>query len=222
MRLPALVVLSSLLAVGVVNGTLEGRVAAQYAERSLAHRYPQEWENDLFRVRRIALAPRTQMSAIESDDSVLVFLTADLEGRMPPAEAAFQPRGAGPLENRGSVRFEAISIGLKDVPVSRPSGTPPEAFPLIDPTDVRILIDNPRVIVLRARYRSNAYSGPLHFHPKDALVIYLGGGYTWPMNGMWGSYRVTRGDIDLVPANTFHPFGNAGSDPLDVLVIVPK
>jgi mannose-6-phosphate isomerase-like protein (cupin superfamily) len=222
MRLPALIVLSSLLAVGAVNGTIEGRVAAQYAERPIANRYPQEWENDLFRVRRLAIAPRTQMTAPESDDSVLVFLTADLEGRMPPAEAVFQPRGARPLENRGSARFEAISIGLKDMPANPASGTPPEALPFPDASDVRILIDNPRVIVLKTRYRSNAYSGPLHFHPKDTAVIYLGGGYVWPMNGMWGSYRVTRGEIDLVPANTLHTFGNAGSDPLDVLVIAPK
>ena len=120
------------------------------------------------------------------------------------------------------MRFEAISIGLKDVRVGPPSGTPPEAVPLDDLTDVRILIDNPRVTVLKTRYKSNAYSAPLHFHPKGAVTIYLGGGYTWPVNGMWGSYRVTRGDIDLVPANTLHAFGNAGSDPLDVLVIVPK
>jgi mannose-6-phosphate isomerase-like protein (cupin superfamily) len=222
---PRRLVLSSLLAVGAVNGTFGGTVAAQYAGQSVANRYPQEWENDQFRVRRVAIAPRTQMTAFESpgsDDSVLIFLTADTEGRMPTAEAVFVPRGARPLDNRGTVRFEAISIALKDVPVSRPSGTPPEAFPLTDAADVRILIDNPRVIVLKARYRSNAYSGPLHFHPKDTVVIYLGGGSAWPMNGRWGSTRVRRGDIELVPANTLHTFGNAGSDPLDVLVIAPK
>lgn len=54
------------------------------------------------------------------------------------------------------------------------------------------------------------------------VAIYLGGGYAWPINGMWGSYRVTRGDIDLVPANTLHTFGNAGGDPLDVVFVIPK
>lgn len=222
MKRSTLVVLSSLLAIGAVNGTIEERVAAQYGERSFASRHPQEWESDLFRVRRIAIAPRTQMTASESDDSVLVFLTADLDGRMPPAEAVFQPGGARPLENRGSVRFDAISIALKNVPASVPGATPPEALPLDDFTDVRILIDNSRVIVLRTRYKSNAYRGPLHLHPKDTVAIYLRGGYTWPTNGTWGSYRVRRGDLDLVPANTLHTFGNAGGDPLDVVVIVPK
>ena len=221
MRLATLVALTSLLGVGAV-GMLERPVAAQYVERSIANRFPQEWENDLFRVRRLAIAPGSQMTAADSDDSVIVFLTADLQGSMPPAEAAFQPRGTGPLENRGNRRFEAISIGLKDVPVSGPRVTPPEALPLVDPADVRILIDNPRVTVLKTRYRSNAYSGPLHFHPKDTVAIYLGGGYAWPIDGTWGSYRVTRGDIDLVPANTLHAFGNAGSDPLDVVLVIPK
>jgi quercetin dioxygenase-like cupin family protein len=217
MRLPALVVLSSVMA-----GTFAGGVSAQYAERDRASRYPAEWENDLFRVRRIAIAPRAQAATEADDDRVLVFLSAGLDGRMPAADAVFQPRGSRPLENLGGTLFEAISIGLKDGPESRASATPPEAVPLTDDTDVRTLIDNPRVIVLKVRYRSTAYGGPQHFHPKDALVIYLGRGYTWAANGMWGSYRVSRGDIDLVPAHTLHSFGNAGSDPLDVLVIVPK
>jgi mannose-6-phosphate isomerase-like protein (cupin superfamily) len=221
MRPPTLIALSLLLAVGVAGGTLEGRAGAQYSERSLASRYPLEWETDLFRVQRIAIAPRAQMTAPHTD-GVLVFLTADLDGRMPPAEAVFQPGGARTLENRGIVPFEAISIGLKDVPPTLTTGTPPEALPLADLIDVRTLIDNPRVVVLKTRYRPNAYSGPLHFHSKDIVVIYLGGGHTWPVNGLWGSYRVARGDIDLVPANTLHTFGNAGGDPLDVLVIVPK
>jgi hypothetical protein len=221
MRPPTLVVLSLLLAICAAGGMLEGRAGAQYAERSMASRYPREWENDLFRVQRIAIAPSAQVTAPPSD-SVLVFLTADLDGRMPPAEAIFQAGGAGTLENRGSVPFEAISIGLKDVPPAETAGTPPEALPLADLVDVRTLVDNPRVVVLKSRYRSNAYSGPLHFHSKDVVVIYLRGGHTGPANGLWGSYRVARGDIDLVPAHTLHTFGNAGSDPLDVLVVVPK
>ena len=169
MRLATLVALTSLLGVGAV-GMLERPVAAQYVERPIANRFPQEWENDLFRVRRLAIAPGSQMTAAESDDSVLIFLTADLEGRMPPAEAAFQPRGTGPFENRGNRRFEAISIGLKDVPVSGARVTPPEALPLVDPADVRILIDNPRVTVLKTRYRSNRqrpHAFPSKGHGRD-------------------------------------------------------
>jgi oxalate decarboxylase/phosphoglucose isomerase-like protein (cupin superfamily) len=40
--------------------------------------------------------------------------------------------------------------------------------------------------------------------------------------GSWGSYHVRRGEVDLVPANSMHTLGNAGSDPLEFLVILPK
>ena len=76
--------------------------------------------------------------------------------------------------------------------------------------------------MLKARYRSTAYATPLHFHPRDLLAVYLAGGYTWLPQPEWGAYRVTRGEVDLVPADTLHLFGNAGSDPLDCLLVFPK
>ncbi len=206
----------------MATGTLAAGDGGQYLERYRVNRSPAEWENDVFRVRRLAIAPRAQAPAPADDDRVLIFLTAGLDGRMPAAEAVFEPRGSRPLDNQGIAQFEAISIGLKDATNGRANVTPPEAFPLHDVTDVRTLIDNPRVLVLKVRYRSNVYGGPQHFHPKDTVVVYLGGGYTWSVSGMWGSYRVSRGDVDLVPAYTLHSFGNAGSDPLDMLLIVPK
>lgn len=216
------VILSSLLAIGAAALFLEGAVAAQYAERTIANRTPPAWENDQFRVRRIALAPGAQMVPPDGEDTVLVFLTADLDGRMPPAEAVWLDRGARPVENHGRERFDAIAIGVKGEPASGRAGTPAEMINLTDEADVRVLIDSPRAMVLKARYRSNAYATPLHFHPRDLLAVYLAGGYTWLPKAEWGAYRVNRGDVDLVPANTFHLFGNAGSDPLDCLLIFPK
>jgi quercetin dioxygenase-like cupin family protein len=222
MKARSSVMLSSLLTIAAAGVFLEGGVAAQYGERTSASRTPASWENDQFRVRRIALAPGAQIVPPEGQDTVLVFLTADLDGRMPPAEAVWLDRGPRPLENRGHERFEAIAIGVKDGPASGRAGTPAELVNLTDQADVRVLIDGPRAMVLKARYRSNAYATPLHFHPRDLLAVYLAGGYTWLPKAEWGSYRVTRGEVDLVPADTLHLFGNAGSDPLDCLLIVPK
>jgi len=222
MKSSSSVLLSSLLAIAAAGVFLEGDVAAQYGERTIASRTPPSWENDQFRVRRIALAPGAQMAAPEGQDTVLVFLTADLDGRMPPAEAVWLDRGSRPLENRGHERFDAIAIGVKDGPASGRAGTPAELINLTDQADVRVLIDSPRAMVLKARYRSNAYATPVHLHPRDLLAVYLAGGYTWLPKMEWGTYRVSRGDVDLVPADTFHVFGNAGSDPLDCLLILPK
>jgi mannose-6-phosphate isomerase-like protein (cupin superfamily) len=220
MKLRSIALRSLLIVAATV--ALDAGVAAQYFERSIASRFPLEWETDQFSVRRIAIAPRAQATAAEGTDNVLVFLSAGLDGRMPPAEAVWLPQGAQQLENLGNVRFEAIAIGLKDASRNGASGFLPEALPEYDEADVRILIDNPRVMVAKVRYRSNAYFTSLHFHSKDTVMVYLGGGYTQPVNGAWGAYRVARGDVDLVPANTLHAFGNGGFDPLEVLVIAPK
>ena len=60
--------------------------------------------------------------------------------------------------------------------------------------------------------------------PRDinAVIVYLHGGYTWLPTAGWDTYRVRRGDIDVLPANTIHTFGNAGGDPLEFLAIFPK
>jgi hypothetical protein len=214
-------VLSLVFAVAAASALFDGRVAAQYGEQVRVNRSAAEWDGERFQVRRITLAPRAQMAA-ENQDAVLVFLTADLDGRMPREEAIWVPRGQRPLENAGTVPFQGISVALKDAPAGRPLVTPVEAVASLEQADVRVLIDNPQVIVLKTRYSSNKLPGPLHFHPQDSLVVYLRGGYTSPPNPAWGPYSVTRGDIDLVPANTLHTFTNGGSDPLEFLVIIPR
>jgi quercetin dioxygenase-like cupin family protein len=214
---------SSLIGVLGVVLLFQGPVAAQYSHESLAQRYGSGWENDQLRVRTIAVEPGAQMPAQADADRVLVFLTADLQGRSPAAEAVWQPAGAQELENRGSRRVEAVLIELKHVSASTFGITPPEALPATGAVDARILIDNPRVTVTRQRYFPGTYAAEAwHFHPQDAVVVYLRGGYTWPPTLDWGAYRVRRGEVDVVPANTVHTFSNAGSDPLEFVVIFPK
>ncbi len=214
---------------------LGSRIDAQYSA-SVRDRYPPEWESDQFRVRRIAMAPGAQTNEPGAADSVLVFLTANLDGRMPAAEAAWQPAGPRTLENRGRARFDAIAIELKDVPAPAAGVTPPEAIPSTDLIDIWRLVDNPRVLVTKLRYAPVTALDQLHFHPRDTLVVYLKGGYIWPATEQsreWYPYawpfmrgapslRVDRGDVDVVPANTFHSFSNAGGEPLEFLAIFVK
>lgn len=201
----------------------QGPVAAQYVRPSVANRYESGWENDRLRVRRISVEPGAQAPVQDDADRVFVFLTADLQGRIPSAEAMWQPAGAQELENRGRRPVEAVLIEVKNRPASSPGVTPPEVLPTADAVDVRLLIDNPRVIVARERYFAGAYAvGARHFHPQDAVIVYLTGGYTLLPYFAQGPYRVRRGDIDVLPANTFHRFSNVGGDALEFVVIFPK
>jgi hypothetical protein len=207
--------------------------AAQYDRRSI-ERYPPEWESDQFRVRRIAIAPGEYDHDPGYTDSVLVYLTATPDGRMPSVEAVWQPAGARILPNAGRARFDAIAIDVKDVPAPAAAATPPEAIPSTDQIDIWRLIDNPRVLVTKLRYRPVTSVDPMHFHLRDTLVVYLKGGsvwqaveqsrdwYAWPFMRWAPTQRVARGDVDVVPANTFHSFGNAGGDPLEFLAVFVK
>jgi hypothetical protein len=217
--------------VAVLAAILQGYPAAQYGRPP--DRYPPEWESDQFRVRRVAIPPGTQTADPGAADSILVFLTADLDGRMPRTEAIWQPAGPRVLENRGKVRFEAIVIEVKET--GQPArGTPPEAIPSTDRIDISRLVDNPRVLVAKLRYAPVTSVDPMHFHPHDTLVLYLKGGsiwevieqsrdwYAWPFMRWAPTRRVDRGEADVVPANTFHAFGNAGGDPLEFLAVFVK
>ena len=177
------------------------------------------FENNRVRITELSVAPGASLPA--AANRVLVYLTADADGRM-PAEAVWQGAEAGTMQNRGPVRLEAIAIEFKDAPRGPGAGTPPEALDAQYGVDVSTVIDNPRVLVTRQRYGPIAYGAPLHLHPEDVIVVYLRGGYTWPGADLWGASRVHRGDVDVIPANTLHRLSNAGSDPLELLTIVPR
>ena len=136
----------------------EGPVAAQTSPAMLSDRAVSTWENDRFRVRPISVAPGAQGPESAAGDAVLVLFTADWEGRMPAAEAIWQPAGGAALQNRGRAPVEGLLIELKDATTSGGAGTPPEARPVVGEVDVRSLIDNARVSVMRQRYARGAYS----------------------------------------------------------------
>jgi quercetin dioxygenase-like cupin family protein len=196
--------------------------SAQYGQVSSTTLRLSEWENNRLRLRRIAVDPGASTRAEGGVDRVLIYLTANQDGNMPDADAVWQPAGSPDLQNRGALKLEALAVDLKAASAAASGGTPPEAFHTSYRAEVKTLIDNARVLVTKHRYAPTTYVDPPHFHSDDMLVVYLQGGYTWPMSGDWGSYRVRRGEVDIVPANALHSLGNAGSDPLEFLVILPR
>jgi quercetin dioxygenase-like cupin family protein len=207
----------SVLATVALAALLAQPIFAQY-ERAGDGRLQLPWENNRFRLTHVSVEPGAALSA--GGDRVLIYLTAGPEGRM-PAEAVWQPAGTAAVLNRGRVRLEAIAIELKDARAAT-SGTPVETLDAQYGVGVSPLIDNDRVLAVKQRYDPIAYGGPLHSHGEDVLVVYLRGGYAWPLADLWGPSQVRRGDVNVVPANTRHRLGNAGGDPLELLVIVPK
>jgi quercetin dioxygenase-like cupin family protein len=167
----------------------------------------------------VSVAPGATLPA--GGNRVLIHFTADADGRMPPA-AVWQPAAAPTLTNRGPARLDVLMIEMKDAAQRPPSGTPPEALDADYGVDVTPLVDNDQVFVARHRYEHGNYGGPYHSHPEDVILVYLRAGYTWPADGYLWATRFRRGDVEVVPANTLHRIANAGFDPLEVLIVIPR
>jgi quercetin dioxygenase-like cupin family protein len=212
----ASVLLSPVVAALALAAVLAEPTGAQYGPLTGGLRLP--WESARARVTQLSVAPSAALPT--GTNRVLVYFTADPDGKM-PADAVWQG-DAGAIQNRGPGRLDGLAIELKDGPRAPAGGTPPEALDADYGVEVTNVIDNPRVLVMKHRYDPLAYAGPLHFHGDDVLVVYLRGGYTWPASAFWGAARVRRGDVDVIPANTLHRLANAGGDPLELLVIVPR
>jgi quercetin dioxygenase-like cupin family protein len=222
---------SGMLAAFVVSSSpLLGTIAAQPGGTT----WQVVWENDRMQVHRVTLAPGETFSRDSPAGSVIVFLTADLDGRIPLAEAAWQDPGPVTMENRGRARFEAFVVSLKASATRAGGVTAPEvvrASGSVAPSvsagifaaTVRAqnLIVNDRISVTKEYSGSPWPTDPLHFHPQDSVVIYLRGGYIWPTTSLHGPDRVQRGDVRVVPGNALHMTGNASSDPLEFLLIIP-
>ena len=201
------------------------RLAAQYAPASAGRQFASGWENDRIRVRTVSVEPGARLAAAPGGaDRVLVYLTGDLDGRMPAAEAIWQPGGGPESENRGSVRVDAIVVDVKPGSGGAASGAPVEALSSDDGVSARLLIDNARVAVMKLRYRPYPLALDVpHTHPQDALVVYLSSGLTWSPYTAWGyAERVHRGELDVIPAHLYHRFANAGGDNLEFLMILAK
>ena len=100
----------------IVSGVLAGFIVSSFpllgtvAAQSAGAASQTIWENDHIQVRRVTLAPGERFSGDSTGGSVVVFLTTDLDGRIPSAEAAWRDPGPVTLENRGRGRFEAWSL----------------------------------------------------------------------------------------------------------------
>ena len=230
MSLPQTIVIGALAGFVVIGSSLPGTVAAQPGAAISQN----IWENDRMQVQRATLAPGETLSRESTGGSVIVFLTADLDGRIPAAEAAWRDPGPVMMENRGRARFEALFVDLKSSATHAGGVTPPEvarAFGTIAPhvlagsyemtTRAQNLIVHDRVSVTKERYAATWPVDPLHFHLQDGVVIYLRGGYIWPAAWFEGPEHVRRGDVRVIPGNVLHTPGNAGSDPLEFLLIFP-
>ena len=199
-------------------------LAAQYAPASAGRQHAAGWENDRIRVRTVSVEPGARLAAPEGGaDRVLVFLTGDLDGRMPAAEAVWQPAGGPEPENRGRVRVDAIVVDVKPGTGGAASETPVEALSSYDRSSARLLIDNARVKVMKLQYRPYPFTlDTPHAHPQDTLVVYLSGGLTWPLGDYEYPTRVHRGELGVIPAHTPHSFRNVGGDNLEFLMILAK
>jgi quercetin dioxygenase-like cupin family protein len=224
-RWPVLVVLGSVLA-GAASP--QYRISADPQDRRI------EFEDAWVRVLRISVDAGETTAVQEHPDGVLIFLTADLEGRMPPAEALWQPAGSRAIENRAKTRFEALLIEFKVARSDIPAPLAPELAPA-EPTDVvaywpydrgtrRVtsLIDNERVAVSKHRLVPLIQTERCHFHPREAVLVYLSRGELSGSTARYGFRRARRGEFDVLPANTLHALRNMGTDPIEFLIVWPK
>jgi len=209
--------------------------------------YHVEWENDDVRIARVLLAPGEHVTAESPTGSVIVYLTANLDGRMPPADAAWQAAGPIEMENRGRARFEALVIQFKrpaaaSVPMTAP--TPPPARAMVpsmygwatygfgnwmdyayhERVKSEKLVDTAGVNVTKVRQPASMYLEPANLDSNDRVIVYLRGGYAWPalMSYSYGAIPVRRGEVRVLTANTPYVLSNAGNDPSEFIVIARR
>ena len=103
--------------------------------------YRVEWENDQVRVARVTLAPGQSLDTAAPNGRVVIFLTADLDGRLPSHEAAWVEDAAP-----GTV----LGIGTEIHMVRRMAREHPDLTvvsldPLICPCSTMFRIDGPHL-----------------------------------------------------------------------------
>jgi hypothetical protein len=220
-------------------------VSPQNAARSPSVQpYHVEVETDDVRVGRVVLAPGDRVTVESPGGSVIVYMTANLDGRMPPAEAAWQPAGSIDMENRGRARFEALVIQFKrTVPASTPSAAPPPARtmspfalasrdygygPWMDYAYERpkseTLVDTAGITVTKVRQPPPTYVEPASIDANDRVVVFLRQGYVWPSltSYSYDALAVHRGEVRVLAGNEPYTFSNAGFDPNEFLVVARR
>jgi hypothetical protein len=189
--------------------------------------YRVEFQDDSIRVLRVTLGPHEKGVMRTHPNEVLVFLTADLQGHMPPADARWEPGGTHePEENLANTSFEAILVEL----LKLPTGQPPAltilpvvsgAYDAMSRPKVTRLIDNEWVSVSKERFPGIARGDSVSALPSDTVTVYLSGGEVGGTS-LRGAIRAQRGDVDVLPAHTLHQVANLGFDPIEMIVIHAK
>lgn len=219
-------------------------VFPQHAARSRGiDPYHVEVETDDVRVGRVMLPPGDRVTIESPAGSVIVYMTADLDGRMPPAEAAWQPAGSIDMENRGRARFEALVIQFKrTIPASAVSPASPTRT--MSPSTrawgdygygrwmdyayerpkSETLVDTAGVTVTKVRQPPPAYVEPASIDANDRVVVFLRQGYVWPSltSYSYDALAVHRGDVRVLAANEPYTFSNAGFDPGEFVVVARR
>jgi hypothetical protein len=212
-------------------------IGASYSDNRVSAAPPAdrvEFENASLRIHRVSVGPGERTTAQNLGDGVLIYLTADLEGQKPRADALWQAAGSPPLENRAATRFEALFVELKAGSPGAPASTIPELAPGSQQVPGTIetyvnreemfssLIDNQRVTVSRHHVVPLRWTDRYHDHAREAVYVYLRGGEVSGSNGQIGYHHTRRGDFDVLPANQWHTFYNGSNDPIDFVVVWPK
>ena len=173
---------------------------------------------------RVTLGPHETPVIQSRPDRVLLYLTADLDGHLPSAEAVWEPAGSGAPKNAAGTVFEAVVVELK-TPIETITFAPEWLADEGDRTVVVTpLIDNSRVTVTKCRMMPVVNSTPRHAHSKDTIVFYVTGGQmagTTAQGSLYGRHA-RRGEIDVLRPDTEHALGNLGGDPIELVLIQPK
>jgi quercetin dioxygenase-like cupin family protein len=191
------------------------------------------FKDDQVQVLTVSLDPDASAERSNHPDTLLVSLTADLDGRVPRDKAVWYAAGTTTLQNRAKTRFDGILVELAARPLDVPAPLPPEAAADRVPEyqsrygweehRVRTVVDNPRVLVTWHRLLPwRPQTEPRHFHAREVVLVYLASGEIRGSTGRLGIRRVRRGDFDVLPANVLHALRNAGNDPIEFLMITPK
>jgi hypothetical protein len=221
----------------MVGSLLASENFAQYPATNSSPQYRVEFEDGQVRVLRVSLRAGEATPVEAHPDAVLIYLTADLDGRAPDAAATWQPMGSYGLQNHARTSFEALLVELIAPASGAPASVEPEAMPVAysysswsteypfyepDAHRASTLVENARVAVTWHRLVPLVQTEPYHFHLRDTLLVYLRGGEMSGSTGQLGFHRARRGEFHVLPPNVLHAHGNVGNDPIEFVMISPK
>jgi len=189
-------------------------------------------ENDQVRVLRFSEPGHSKLPMHSHPPYVSVAFTADYSKYMfPDGKTSEEHTKAGAVdffkavthafENLSDNTAESIMVELKDPPPAAAAVTTEMDPVKVDPKHYKVLIDNDRVRVLRARYGPHEKS-VMHEHPASVAVFMTDSHarFTLPDGTSQDSDTKAR-DVTWAPAGKHLP-ENLGDKPMEVIVIELK